>query len=260
MITLVGKAWVFYRDMEGYQVKERIEALFDFSNYDVLSFDCYGTLIDWEGGITAALMPVLAARNIDLSDEDILKLYADAEPRAQQEGEFLMYREVLRRVMREIASALDFEPSPSETDCLADSIKDWMPFPDTVAALRAMKRQYRLAIISNVDDDLFAGSAKRLEVEFDWVITSQQVGSYKPSQANFEFAIEKMGVAPERLLHIAQSVYHDIVPAKAMGLTSVWVNRGAGKEGGGATPPANAQPDLKVPDLKALITMMGLDS
>ena len=260
MITLVGKAWVFYRDMEGYQMQERIEALFDFSKYDVLSFDCYGTLIDWEGGIAAALRPVLAARNVDLSDAEILKLYADAEPRAQQEGGFVAYREVLRRVMREIANALGFEPSPSDVDCLADSIKDWMPFPDTVGALRAMKRRFKLAIISNVDDSLFADSAKRLEVDFDWIITSQQVGSYKPSRANFEFAIERMAVSPERLLHIAQSVYHDIVPAKAMGLTAVWVNRRSGKGDGGATMPANARPDLEVPDLKSLVTMMELDS
>ena len=136
--------------------------MIDFDKYDVLSFDCYGTLIDWEGGITAALKPVLAARNIDLSDGEILKLYANAEPKAQQEGEFVTYREVLRRVMSRISGSLGFEPSPSEVDCLADSIKDWMPFPDTVGALRAMKRQFRLAIISNVDDDLFAGSAKRL--------------------------------------------------------------------------------------------------
>ncbi len=233
--------------------------MIDFDKYDVLSFDCYGTLIDWEGGITAALKPVLAARNIDLSDGEILKLYANAEPKAQQEGEFVTYREVLRRVMSRISGSLGFEPSPSEVDCLADSIKDWMPFPDTVGALRAMKRQFRLAIISNVDDDLFAGSAKRLEVDFDWIITSQQVGGYKPSRANFDFAIARIEVSPERLLHIAQSVYHDITPAKAMGLTVVWVNRGAGKEGGGATPPANAQPNLEVPDLKTLIVMMGLD-
>jgi len=124
---------------------------------------------------------------------------------------------------------------------------------------RVKNHRYKLTIISNIDDDLFAYSAKKLEVDFDWLITAQQVKSYKPSLQNFEVAIERMGISPDKLLHVAQSVYHDIVPAKSMGVTAVWVNRRKGKEGAGATVPASGNPDLEVPDLKTLVSLMGLD-
>ncbi len=226
----------------------------------MLTFDCYGTLIDWESGITAALKPMLAIHNITLSDDQILTLYAEAEPKAQQQIGVATYREILARVVREIGERLEFTPSSAEESCLADSIKDWRPFSDTVEALQALKRRFKLAIISNVDDDLFADSAKRLQVEFDWVITSEQVGNYKPSHRNFEYAFEHIGVPTERILHVAESLYHDITPATALGLSNVWVNRHQGKEGAGATHTTDAKPDLEVPDLKTLVPLMGLDS
>jgi 2-haloacid dehalogenase len=232
--------------------------MIDFNKYEVLSFDCYGTLIDWEIGILAALRPVFAAHNINLTDEQILNLYAEIELRAE-EGKFAKYREVLRKVVGELGSRLGFVPSPPELDCLVDSLKNWRPFPDTVEALRALKKTFKLAIISNIDGDLFALSAKQLEVEFDWVITAEQAKSYKPSLHNFKFAVERIGVSPEKILHIAQSIYHDIIPAKILGLSTVWVNRREGKEGFGATPPARARPDLEVPDLKTLVSIMELD-
>ncbi|MGB3511612.1 MAG: HAD hydrolase-like protein, partial [Microcoleaceae cyanobacterium] len=117
-------------------------------------------------------------------------------------------------------------------------------------------QKYRLAIISNIDDDLFADTAKHLQVEFDFVITAAQIKSYKPSKNNFEAAIQKMEIAPEKLLHIAQSIYHDIVPAKTIGLSTIWVNRRQGKEGFGATLPANGKPDLEVPNLKTLVDLI----
>ena len=123
--------------------------------------------------------------------------------------------------------------------------------------MTALKQRYKLAVISNIDDDLFAGTAKHLKVEFDWVITAEQVRSYKPSTRNFEMAIEKMGIAREKLLHVAQSLYHDIVPASSMGISTVWVNRRYDRTGFGATLPANAQPDLEVPDLKTLVEAIG---
>ena len=137
-------------------------------------------------------------------------------------------------------------------------MRHWRPFPDTVTALRALKTRYKLAIISNVDDGLFALTACHLEVEFDWIITAEQAGTYKPSPNNFEVALQRIGVAPGRLLHAAESLYHDIVPAKKLGLSTVWVHRRAGKEGFGATPPASAEPDLEVPNLEALVSAAGM--
>ncbi|HEY9603348.1 MAG TPA: haloacid dehalogenase type II [Allocoleopsis sp.] len=231
--------------------------MIDFQQFEVLSFDCYGTLIDWESGLLAAIKSIFSDYQIEASDREILELFAQQES-IYESGDYLNYREVLRRVMQVFGETFDFEPSESELDALADSIQDWQPFPDTIAALQALKKRYKLTIISNIDDDLFAATAKKLQVEFDWIVTAQQVKSYKPSLQNFALAIERMGIAPEKLLHIAQSIYHDIIPAKSIGLTTVWVNRRKGKEGSGATSPASATPDVEVPDLKSLVALMGL--
>ena len=229
--------------------------MLDLNSYDVLSFDCYGTLIDWESGILAALGPVLAAHDIHLGDVELLELYAEIEPGAQADP-FVPYREVQSKVVRELGSRLGFLPSPSEIGRLTDSLGAWTPFPDSVLALQARSRTFRLAVITNMDDDLFALSAARLGVGFDWVITSEQSGSYKPSLSNFRLAVEKIGVGPEKMLHVAQSVFHDIVPARALGLHTVWVNRRSGKEGSGATPRASGEPDLEVPDLDAFVSIV----
>jgi len=233
--------------------------MLDFNRFEVLSFDCYGTLVDWEKGILGALQPVFKAHNTSLSDEETLELYADLEPRAQKEGQYVKYKEVLRKVVRQFGNRLGFMPSESELNCLASSLKDWLPFPDTVPALKRLKQNFRLAVISNIDDDLFAFSAKRLQVEFDWVITAEQAKSYKPSRRIFEYAMQRIGCSPERILHIAQSVYHDIIPAKAMGLSAIWVNRRKGQGDFGATRPASCDSDLEVPDLKSLVLYTGLE-
>jgi 2-haloacid dehalogenase len=234
--------------------------LIDAGRYEVVSFDCYGTLIDWEGGIISGLRPVLANHRIDVTDDEILGLHAQTEHRLQSsstKGNYTKYRNILRQEVLEAAKRWGFEPDPSEVDALADSLRDWKPFPDTVEALRALKKRYKLAIISNVDDGLFALTACHLEVEFDWIITAEQAGTYKPSRNNFEVAIGRMGVGRERILHAAESLFHDVAPAKEMGLSTVWVHRRTGKEGFGATPPADAKPDLEVPDLRTLASKLG---
>ena len=228
--------------------------MIDFSQYRVLSFDCYGTLIDWEGGIIAGIRPVLAAHNVQATGQQVLRHFAEAEASAEAGG-YVKYREVLRKVVEQMGRELGFTPSAAESYCLADSLKDWMPFPDTLEGLSALKQRFQLAIISNIDDDLFAASAKHLEVEFDWVITSEQLETYKPSPNNFKASIERIGLPRERILHVAESIYHDVVPAKVAGLSTVWVNRSRG--GTGATPTVSGQPDLEVPDLKTLVSMMG---
>ncbi len=230
--------------------------MLDFGRYEVVSFDCYGTLIDWESGIVSGLRPVLSNHGVDVSDAEILDLHAEVEHRLQSSstgGNYTKYRDVLRQEVREAGEKWGFEPDTTEVDAIADSLRHWKPFPDTVEALRALKERYKLAVISNVDDGLFALTACHLEVEFDWIITAEQAGTYKPSLNNFEVAIERMGVEPAKLLHAAESLFHDVSPAKKLGLSTVWVHRRAEKGGFGATPPANAEPDLEVPDLKALV-------
>lgn len=230
-----------------------------FDDVESLSFDCYGTLIDWEAGIVEALGRLLATHGVELGDEAVLALYAEVEP-AQQTGEYRPYREILGSVVDAIAERLGFTPDPSERASLADSIAEWRPFPDTVEALRALGRRFELVIISNIDDDLFAHSAEHLGVPFDHVVTAQQSRAYKPSHASFHLAFERMGRGPYGVLHIAQSLYHDIAPANELGLRSVWVNRRAGRQGSGATAPSTAHADLEVHDLATLVQLMGMDA
>ncbi len=229
--------------------------LIHFDQFEVLSFDCYGTLIDWETGILSALRPLLRAKGVKLSDAEILSFYAEIEPEVQQK-EFCNYKTVLESVLSEFGNRFHFPLSDAEKSLLHDSLKTWPPFPDSVEMLSRLKQKYKLAVISNIDEDLFRYSNRLLQVEFDWIITAEQAGSYKPSRNNFYFAIDKIGEPKEKILHVAQSIFHDIVPAKAIGLTTVWVNRRQKQKGSGATRSASAQPDWKVPDLRTLVRLL----
>ena len=231
--------------------------MLDFDNYAVLTFDCYGTLIDWETGIWNALHPILQAHNNDLAPDRALELFGALESETER-GDYQSYRSVLATVLAGFGQRLGFEPSQAERDAFAISVNDWPAFPDSARALKALKTKYKLAIVSNVDDDLFAHSAKRLEVAFDAVITAQQVQSYKPAPAHFHAAFERIGLPRDKFLHVAQSLYHDIVTAKSLGLSTVWVNRRHHQGGSGATPPAQATPDLEVADLESLVRLIGL--
>jgi 2-haloacid dehalogenase len=230
--------------------------MLDFNRVRILTFDCYGTLIDWESGIFAALRPILAAHKKTLSDSAILRLYSELEATAEGR-EYRPYREILQSVVYGFGKRLEFTTTPAQLASLPDSLASWQPFPDTVAALRKLKSRYQLGIISNVDDDLFASTAKKLEVKFDHVITAQQARAYKPSLKIFKLAQERIGVAPEQWLHVAQSVFHDVVPAKSLGITTVWVNRPSSRPGSGAAKSASANPDLEVPDLQTLADLAG---
>ena len=226
----------------------------DFAQFKYLTFDCYGTLIDWESGILGALRPILNGYNKVLSDADILNFYAELES-AIESGEFKLYREVLKDVVRGFGARLNFTPTQQEIESLPESLKNWLPFADTVPALRSLARHYKLCVISNIDDDLFANTARHLEVPFHVVVTALQAGSYKPSNNNFELALKKIGAPSEQLLHVAESLFHDIAPARALGIKSVWVDRSKGKSGR-ASRLAEIRPDLEVPDLKTLAELV----
>lgn len=227
----------------------------DLTSCRMLSFDCYGTLVDWENGILAALRPLLHGAGYEMPDRAILEHYARFEPAAEV-GPFRPYRAVLRSVVDAFANELGFTVTEEERRSLERSLADWEPFPDTVQALQALESRFHLAVFSNVDDDLFAATAAKLGVEFDAVITAQQVGAYKPAAAFFDHALRSIDVEPEALLHVAQSLYHDVAPARARGISTVWVNRRHGNEGFGATAPSDARPDLEVPDLASLVARL----
>lgn len=229
--------------------------MLNFDRVRVLTFDCYGTLINWESGILSALRPILRNRSISLEDNDLLEEYAQAEAQLEA-GEWKPYKQVLRECVAALGLRHNFSPTASEMDALPLSLGFWPPFPDTVEALHRLRTRFQLAIISNTDDDLFAATARHLGVPFNFVITAEQVRSYKPSHNNFLRAIDRIGLPPEQILHVAQSIYHDIVPARALGIGSVWVNRRKGLAGSGATLPAEGRPDLEVPDLKSLADLL----
>ncbi|MDA0162330.1 haloacid dehalogenase type II [Solirubrobacter ginsenosidimutans] len=221
----------------------------DFRSFDALTFDCYGTLIDWETGILNALKPVLRAHETTVEAEPLLEAFARHEA-ALEAGPYLRYADVLAGCLRGLGDELGFEPTPTERTTFGRSVTEWPAFADSPAALARLKQRFKLGVITNCDDDLFAASNQRLQIDFDWVVTAEQAGGYKPRPENFVFAFERIDVPRERILHVAQSLFHDHVPATALGMTTVWIDRRQGRAGGGATPPADAQPDLTTPDLK----------
>src|SRR6202171_1554688 len=225
--------------------------MLDFSRFEILTFDCYGTLINWEAGLLPALHRILSAHGKKIDDSALLKLYGDFEQLCEQ-GEFHPYREVLESVVRRFGAQLGFSPTDEEAHSLADSLASWKPWPDAVAALHQLKSRFRLAILSNVDDDLFAATLPQLEVEFDEVITAQQARAYKPSLKIFELALARIKVPAHRVLHVGQSIYHDVTPTQALGLAAVWVNRPSARPGVGAVKATKGKPDLEVSSLAEL--------
>ena len=228
---------------------------FDFSRFKIITFDCYGTLIDWETGILGAIRPILSAHNAHLSDADILRMYGEIEAE-EESGEYQPYREILQAVVRGFGTRLGFVPSEKEQDSLPNSLANWRPFPDTVAALRQLKQRFKVGILSNIDDDLFSATALQLGIEFDHVVAASQARAYKPSLDIFRLAQKKIGVPPQQWLHAGQSIYHDVIPAQSLGIASVWVNRPSPLPNSGAAKPAQGKPDVEVSGLKELADLI----
>jgi 2-haloacid dehalogenase len=201
--------------------------------YSVVTFDCYGTLIDWESGIADAFISTAAAHGVTLTREAVLRAYAETEHRVQAQS-YRTYREVLRDTATRVARVLRWPLIAERAGFLADSLPSWQPFPDTNAALERLAAVSRLGILSNIDDDLLDATREHFTVDFDVVVTAQQVRSYKPGHAHFQTARDLIGTAS--WLHAAESNFHDIVPANALGIDNAWINRQRQKELPGGTP------------------------
>jgi 2-haloacid dehalogenase len=219
-----------------------------YENFDVLTFDCYGTLIDWETGIATALRQALPGLT-HLGDDALNEAFARYE--AAAEVPYQAYRAVLAQSVRQVAAEFGQEISDEAAEAFGVSVRDWPAFADSAAALAKLKTRFKLAVITNCDTDLFAASNAKLGVEFDYIITAQMAGSYKPDLNNFHVAFAKIAEPRERILHVAQSLFHDHVPAKQLGMTSVWIDRRHDRAGFGATPPADATPDARFPSMQA---------
>ena len=220
------------------------------SAFQVLTFDCYGTLIDWETGICQALGPWLEAQGVRITRDELLAAFAAAEAPQQEATPDLRYPELLARVHGAVARHFGVAADPAAAQAFGGSVRDWPAFPDFAAALAYLKRHYRLVILSNIDRASFAQSAPKLGVEFDAVYTAQDIGSYKPDSRNFEYMLARLaeqGVTKGQILHTAQSLYHDHVPAKRFGLATCWIDRRAGQAGAGATrpPEVEVRPDFR---------------
>lgn len=231
--------------------------MIEFEKFTHLTFDCYGTIIDWETGILSAVHPVLERHGITIEEAEILQLYARLEAE-QEAGAYKPYKQVLMGVMGGFGEELGFTLSEADLLALPESVGGWPPFADSVEALQRLQMGFELVILSNIDDELFAATEAALKVDFDEVITAQQVGSYKPSRRNFDVALDRLLVPRQQVLHVAQSLFHDHAPAKQLGFTTIWVNRPSRCPGVGVAKPTQASPDLEIPDLASLVALAGM--
>ena len=223
----------------------------DYDNYDALSFDCYGTLIDWESGIWLAFQPLLVENpHLQIGQNQVLAAFAELENEIQSDHPDMSYPEVLKRIHNRFALSRDLVTNKKLDTSFGASVGGWPAFPDSMEALADLKKRYSLAILSNVDDVGFAASNEHLGVEFDAIYTAQKIGTYKPNVRNFEFLFTQLfaehGISRERILHVAQSLYHDIQPAKMLGMDCVWIDRQGLSTGGdwGATSAVTELPEV----------------
>jgi 2-haloalkanoic acid dehalogenase type II len=216
-------------------------------DFTTLTFDCYGTLIDWESGMIEALEPLTSRVGRALTRDDILAAHARHESSQQLQTPAMPYRRLLAVVHKRLAEEWQVAASWEDSVAYGNSVGNWPAFADSVEALAYLKRHYKLVILSNVDNDSFALSRQRLQVEFDAIYTAEDIGSYKPSPRNFDYMLAKLatlGVQKGQILHTAESLFHDHVPANAHGLASCWIYRRHAQQGFGATMTPAAMPRL----------------
>lgn len=215
------------------------------TDFKALTFDCYGTLIDWETGMVEGLAPLTSRVSRPLTRNDILEAHARHESSQQLWTPAMRYQQLLPIVYKRLAEEWGVTASVAECEAYGQSVKNWPAFADSSGALQYLKKHYKLVILSNVDNDSFAGSNKRLGVDFDAIYTAEDIGSYKPSERNFEYMLDKLkslGVEKHQVLHTAESMFHDHGPANRHGLANCWIYRRYAQEGFGATMNPGAMP------------------
>jgi 2-haloalkanoic acid dehalogenase type II len=220
--------------------------LFETYKPTTLTFDCYGTLIDWERGACRALRDIYGYSQTRVTDADLIDLFLQSDARIIREDIF-PYSNVLQRVAQSVAKSLGVRSDPGLEVLFAGSVPSWPPFEETNACLTWLARNYRLAVISNIDDRLLSQTIKRFAVQFDVLVTSEQTKSYKPNRAIFERAVERIGEHPGRITHIAEGRC-EATPARALGMQSIWVNRSPRSDDG-----SKAQPDAVVTNLTEIV-------
>lgn len=217
------------------------------TDFKALTFDCYGTLIDWESGMVEGLKPLTSRLDTPLSRDEILEAHARHESSQQKWTPARLYFDLLPIVYKRLAEEWGLSATLQECAAYGQSVKNWPAFSDSAGALQYLKKHYKLVILSNVDNTSFAGSNEKLQVDFDAIYTAEDVGSYKPSDRNFEYMLEKLsvlGIEKQDILHTAESMFHDHVPGKRHGLASCWIYRRHNKSGFGATMNPGALPDV----------------
>ena len=220
-------------------------------DFKLLTFDCYGTLIDWDSGIRGALQSLMDLSGVSVSPEEVYAAYIETEAELEKAA-YRRYAEVLEEIVVGLGERFGFAVDERGRRALVDSLPRWRPFEDTNAALIRLQSRYQLGILSNIDRDLNARTREHFDVPFDWVVTAADVRSYKPAHGHFERILEETGYDKSEILHVAQSVFHDIVPATAMGFSSVWINRRGERNESGVVPNA------EFPDLKSLADALGV--
>ncbi len=228
------------------------------TDFSALTFDCYGTLIDWETGIAEALEPWMERHSLRIGREELLAAFGRCESARQAERPGALYPDILASVMHDLGEQLGAHVTAEEAEVFGQSVKNWPEFPDSPEALTYLAEHYKLVITSNIDRASFRQSNGKLGVAFDLIITAEDVGSYKPAPGHFESAMAQladMGIPKDKILHTAQSLYHDHVPAKAFGLASMWINRQAGRPGATTRPDIDVKPDWEVPSMAAMVEL-----
>jgi len=217
-----------------------------FKGKKYITFDCYGTLIDWEGGITEALKKLSEKNGFDLDFTNISDKYIKVELQVESE-QYRKYHDILQLSAKKLLKQIGFNISDEDALEFADSIYDWQPFPETHGVLAELKRKgYKLIILSNIDNEIIKMSIKLMGIDFDGVVTAEEVGSYKPAHGHWEEMLRRFKAKKEEVLHVAASYIHDIIPAKEQGFDAIWINRN------NEQPTREIKPDLEFKDLSPL--------